>query len=98
MTQFELTPFANEYTAAFAKAAIENEKLGQGDQTDVLTVSFSANDLLGHSFGPYSQEVEDMTLRTDRVLADFFGYLDQRIGLANTIIVLTADHGVAPYS
>jgi len=94
--QFETTPFANEYTAAFAKAAIENEKLGQGEQTDLLTVSFSANDLLGHNYGPYSHEVEDMTLRTDRILADFFSYLDQRIGLANTIIVLTADHGVGP--
>jgi predicted AlkP superfamily pyrophosphatase or phosphodiesterase len=93
---FEESPFANEFTAAFAKAAIEGEKLGQDDYTDLLTVSFSANDRVGHSFGPYSQEVEDITLRTDRVLSDLFSYIDQKIGLANTIIVLTADHGVAP--
>jgi predicted AlkP superfamily pyrophosphatase or phosphodiesterase len=93
---FRESPFANEYTAAFAKAAIEGEKLGQDDYPDLLTVSFSANDSVGHSFGPYSQEVEDMTLRTDRVLSDLFSYIDQKVGLANTIIVLTADHGVAP--
>lgn len=93
---FEESPFANDYTAAFAKAAIEGEKLGQDDYTDLLTVSFSANDKVGHSFGPYSQEVEDITLRTDRLLGDLFTYIDQKIGLANTIIVLTADHGVVP--
>lgn len=93
---FEESPFANDYTLAFAKAAIEGEKLGQDDFPDLLTVSFSANDKVGHSFGPYSQEVEDMTVRTDRVLSDLFSYIDQKVGLANTIIVLTADHGVAP--
>jgi predicted AlkP superfamily pyrophosphatase or phosphodiesterase len=93
---FEESPFANDYTAAFARAAIEGEKLGQDDYTDLLTISFSANDKVGHSFGPYSQEVEDITLRTDRVLIDLFSYIDQKIGLANTIIVLTADHGVVP--
>jgi predicted AlkP superfamily pyrophosphatase or phosphodiesterase len=94
--RFRETPFANEYTAAFAKAAVEGEKLGQDDYTDLLTVSFSANDSVGHSFGPYSQEVEDMTLRTDRILADLFKFIDEKVGLANTIIVLTGDHGVAP--
>jgi predicted AlkP superfamily pyrophosphatase or phosphodiesterase len=94
--QFDESPQANEYTVAFAKAAIEGEGLGQDDQTDLLTVSFSANDGLGHRLGPYSQEVEDMTLRTDRVLANLFRYIDQKVGLANTIVVLTADHGVAP--
>jgi len=93
---FRESPFANEYTVAFAKAAIEGEKLGQDDYPDLLSVSFSANDSVGHTFGPYSQEVEDMTLRTDRVLSDLFSYVEQKVGLANTIIVLTADHGVAP--
>ncbi|HEY8459029.1 MAG TPA: alkaline phosphatase family protein, partial [Blastocatellia bacterium] len=50
----------------------------------------------GHAYGPYSQEVQDITLRTDRTLADFFNYLDQKIGLDRIIIALTADHGVAP--
>jgi predicted AlkP superfamily pyrophosphatase or phosphodiesterase len=95
-TQFSLTPFANEFTLAFAKAAIENEGLGADAVPDLLTISLSANDLLGHTFGPYSQEVQDMTLRTDRQLAEFFSYLDRKIGMSNVIIVLSADHGVAP--
>ncbi len=96
INQFEASPFANELLVNMAKAVIENEKLGEDDITDLLTISFSANDLLGHAFGPYSQEVQDMTLRTDRVLADLFGYLDKKIGMNNVIVVLTADHGVAP--
>lgn len=94
--QFDASPFANEQLAALAKAAIEKEALGADDITDLLTVSFSANDLVGHTYGPYSQEVQDITLRTDRVLADFFNYLDKKVGLNNVIITLTADHGVAP--
>lgn len=90
------TPFGNELLADFAKAAIEGEKLGQGPNPDLLTVSFSSIDYVGHRFGPYSQEVQDMALRLDRQLADFFAYLDQKIGKSNTVIVLTADHGVAP--
>jgi predicted AlkP superfamily pyrophosphatase or phosphodiesterase len=95
-TQFEATPFGNEFLAEFAKAAIEGEGLGADDVTDLLTVSFSSNDLLGHTYGPYSQEVQDMTLRTDRVLADFFAYLDKKIGLDHIVVALSADHGVAP--
>jgi arylsulfatase A-like enzyme len=93
---FEYTPFANEYLVDFAKAAIEAEQLGADDVTDLLTISFSANDLVGHFYGPYSQEVQDMTLRTDRALAELFAYLDQKIGLERVVIALTADHGVAP--
>ncbi|MCI0338868.1 MAG: alkaline phosphatase family protein [Acidobacteria bacterium] len=95
-TQFESTPFANDYLVDFAKAAIENEKLGTDDNTDLLTISFSSNDLIGHAYGPYSQEVQDVTLRTDRLLAEFVNYLDLKIGLDRVIIALTADHGVAP--
>ncbi|MGH9799560.1 MAG: alkaline phosphatase family protein, partial [Blastocatellia bacterium] len=93
---FEKTPFANDYLLDFAKAAIENEKLGADDITDLLTISFSANDLLGHKFGPYSQEVQDMTLRTDRAIANLLSYLDQKIGIGQWLLALTADHGVGP--
>ncbi len=95
-SHFEYTPFANDYLVDFAKAAIENERLGEDDVTDLLTVSFSANDLVGHAYGPYSHEVQDITLKTDRTLAEFFKYLDQKVGLDRTVVVLTADHGVAP--
>ncbi len=96
INQFEASPFANDHLVNLAKAAIENEKLGADDITDLLTISFSANDLLGHAFGPYSQEVHDMTLRTDRTLAELLTYLDKKLGMDNLVIVLTADHGVAP--
>lgn len=93
---FEKTPFANDYLLDFAKAAIENEKLGADNITDLLAISFSANDLLGHKFGPYSQEVQDMTLRTDRTIAALLQYLDQKVGPGQWIASLTADHGAAP--
>jgi predicted AlkP superfamily pyrophosphatase or phosphodiesterase len=90
------TPFGNQILMEFAKAAVEGEKLGQGAQPDVLTVSFSSIDYCGHRFGPYSQEVQDITLRLDRQLAEFFTYLDKTLGLANVVTVITADHAVAP--
>jgi predicted AlkP superfamily pyrophosphatase or phosphodiesterase len=94
--QFEASPFANDHLVNFAKAAIESEQLGADDTPDLLTISFSSNDLVGHSFGPYSQEVQDITLRTDRALAELFSYLDRKIGFDHVLVALTADHGVAP--
>ena len=90
------TPFGNQLLGEFAVAAIEGEKLGQGAQPDLLCVSFSSIDYVGHKFGPYSHEVQDMTLRLDRQLAELFNYLDKKIGLSNVVMTLTADHGVAP--
>lgn len=90
------TPFMSEIELNFARAAIKNEHLGQGRQTDLLALSLSVNDYIGHGFGPYSPEVADTTLRTDRYLAEFFKDLDQMVGLDNVWIALSADHGVAP--
>jgi len=90
------SPFTNDMLVSFAQQAILNERLGQDDDTDVLTVSFSANDYVGHRFGPYSQEVMDVTLRTDRQIATLLDFVDARVGLANTLIAFTADHGVSP--
>jgi predicted AlkP superfamily pyrophosphatase or phosphodiesterase len=59
-------------------------------------VSFSSIDYAGHKFGPYSQEVQDAFLRLDRQIAELFAYLDQKVGLAHVVAVLTADHAVAP--
>lgn len=90
------TPFMNEIELNFAKAAIRGEHLGRGATTDLLALSLSINDIIGHGFGPYSTEVADTTLRTDRYLAAFFSDLDRLVGLDNVWIALSADHGVAP--
>lgn len=86
----------NQIELAFASQAVRNERLGQGPETDLLAVSLSENDYIGHEFGPYSPEVADTTLRTDRYLASFFADLDKLVGLENVWIALSADHGVAP--
>ena len=90
------SPFGNELVLDFAKEAIRAERLGQRGVTDVLCISLSSNDYVGHAFGPQSHEVMDMTLQTDRQLADFFAYLGETIGLDHCLIVLSSDHGVAP--
>lgn len=91
-----VTPYMNQIELNFALDAIKSEHLGQGPTTDLLAVSLSVNDYIGHAFGPYSPQVADVTLRTDRDLADFFQKLDQLVGLDNVWIALSADHGVAP--
>ena len=90
------TPYMNQIELAFATDAIRSERLGQGPETDLLTLSLSVNDYVGHRFGPYSKEVADATLRTDRYLATFFDDLDKLVGLDNVWIAFSADHGVAP--
>lgn len=96
---FELvgrTPAANRYELDFAKALIDGEKLGQNGVTDLLTISLSANDILGHQMGPDSDEERAMVLSLDHDLDGFFTWLDQKVGLPNVWLALTADHGVAP--
>jgi predicted AlkP superfamily pyrophosphatase or phosphodiesterase len=90
------SPYGNDLLAAFAETAIEAERLGQRGVTDILSVSFSSNDAVGHAYGPDSPEVRDMTVRTDRLLQTFFARVDALVGLDHTLVVLTADHGVAP--
>ncbi len=96
-TLSELTsPGGLDLTVEAAEAAIEGAKLGQGPGPDVLAVSFSSHDYVGHAFGPDSQENEEMVVAEDRAFAKFFAYLDKKFGLKNVLITLTADHGVAP--
>ncbi len=92
----EATPWGNELIEDFAEQALVAEKLGQHPGTDVLTVSFSANDYVGHAKGPDSPEVRDISIRTDRLLGKLLDAIDKDVGLANVMFVLTADHGVAP--
>jgi predicted AlkP superfamily pyrophosphatase or phosphodiesterase len=90
------SPWGNELVENFAELALQNEQLGTGSSTDLLTVSFSSNDYVGHQLGPDDPAVRDMAIRTDKQLARLFAFVDKRIGLRNVVIVLTADHGVAP--
>jgi len=89
------SPFGNELLETFAERLIAAEKLGQR-ATDLLSVSFSSNDPVGHAFGPNSSEVRDISIRTDRVLDRLFAFLDQTIGMEDVLVVFTSDHGVAP--
>src|SRR5580693_6347539 len=89
------TPFTDEYELEFAKELVVYENLGAGQATDLLAISLSANDILGHQVGPDSPEMAAMALALDRELADFFNFLGHQVGLANTWIALSADHGVS---
>jgi predicted AlkP superfamily pyrophosphatase or phosphodiesterase len=89
------TPYGNTFTTEFAKAAIQNEKLGADSVTDFLALSYSSTDYIGHSFGPNSIEAEDCYLRLDKELGEFLDYLDTKIGKDQYVVFLTADHGVA---
>lgn len=89
------TPFGNDLLTEFAKAALTGERMGQGNETDFLTVSYSSTDALGHQLGPNAVEVEDMYLRLDRNIADLLSFLDRHVGKDNYVVFLTADHGVS---
>ena len=87
------TPYGNTLTKDMAIAAIEGEGLGEDIHTDLLAVSFSSPDYVGHQFGTDSKEIQDTYLRLDRDLASFLSYLDDQIGKENVLVFLTADHG-----
>ena len=94
-TFLTLSPAGDELTLDFAKAVVNNEQLGQDNITDYLSVSFSSTDYVSHIFGPSSLEAEDNMLRLDRTIADLLKFIDKKVGLDNTLIVLSADHGAA---
>lgn len=86
------TPMGNSLTLDFAKAAIEGEELGADAETDLLTVSCSCTDYIGHQVGTHAVETEDTYIRLDRDIADFLSYLDSKVGRGNYLMFLTADH------
>jgi predicted AlkP superfamily pyrophosphatase or phosphodiesterase len=90
------TPWGNEMIEEFAERALTAEQLGQHSGTDLLTVSFSSNDAVGHAVGPDAPEVRDISRRTDMLLGKLLDAIDREAGLGNVTLVLTADHGVAP--
>lgn len=91
-----MTPFVDELAADFAIRLLHEEKLGlEQDKTDYLAISFSAVDAIGHQFGPNSLESEDNLLRLDQTITKLLAAIDQQVGLANTLIIVTADHGIS---
>src|SRR5690606_4543529 len=91
------TPFGNSYTLDFAKEAVKQERLGNNPEhvPDFLAVSLSSTDGIGHKFGVNALEVEDMYLRLDQDLAEFFDFLDGEVGKGEYTFFLTADHGAS---
>jgi arylsulfatase A-like enzyme len=88
------TPFADELVLDFVRALLEHEPFGADDVPDLLAISFSATDYVGHAFGPQSREAEDNLLRLDRTLAGLLSLLERRVGAGRVLVVLSADHGV----
>jgi hypothetical protein len=89
-------PFGNEVLLQAAAAVLEYEELGQDDAPDMLCINLSSNDYVGHSFGPHSLEVEDMTYRTDRQLGAFVDLINERLAGRPWILAITADHAICP--
>lgn len=89
------TPYGNTLSIEMAKAAVENENLGKNVVSDFLALSLSSTDYVGHQFGPNAIETEDTYLRLDKDLGEFFKYLDEKVGVGEYTVFLTADHGGA---
>ncbi|MEH6910765.1 MAG: alkaline phosphatase family protein [Oceanicoccus sp.] len=92
-TKLTISPAGDALTLDFAKTLLIEEELGKDGVTDYLSISFSSTDYVGHVFGPSSLEAEDNILQLDRKLAELFTFIDREVGLKNTLIVLSADHG-----
>ena len=90
------SPFVNDVIVSMAEQVIAHEKMGEDEVTDLLSVSLSGTDHVGHRFGPTSQELMDTVLRLDRQIARLLDFVDARVGLKNTLVAFSSDHGVAP--
>ena len=94
---FEKTPWSNDMLEKFAEQAIQHEELGRHNGTDMLTVSFSANDHLGHAVGPDDPSVEELAVRTDETIGKLIAAAEKQVGgIQNLVVVMSADHGVSP--
>lgn len=92
---FAATPYGNTILTKFAEELVINEDLGADDEMDMLAISYSSPDIIGHAFGPHSVEVEDTYLRLDLEIATLLEMLNTRVGLGNYTLFLTADHAAA---
>ena len=91
-----VSPGGNSLLTEFAIAAIENEELGMDEYPDILNVSYSITDVIGHTFGPQSVEMEDIYLRLDKNLGELFATLDSKVGKDDYLLFLTSDHAAIP--
>lgn len=94
--QLRTSPYGDLLILAFAQQAVLAEELGQGSATDLLAISLSCTDYVGHHYGPSSHELHDQLVRIDRGLGEFFAFLDKQLGKENYIVAFSADHGVCP--
>jgi len=94
--QWHTSPFSDTYLTRIAETAVDKLGLGARAGTDFLGVSYSSVDYVGHAFGPRSWEIQDVLVRLDQDLAELFAHLDKKVGRANYVVALSADHGVAP--
>jgi len=92
--QWDVSPFADAYSGRMAGALVETLELGRRAAPDVLGVSFSATDRIGHKFGPRSQEIQDQLARLDRTIGALLDRLDATVGRDQYVVALSADHGV----
>jgi hypothetical protein len=90
------SPFGNQMLLDFTTMVMSEERLGRRGVTDLLAVSFSSNDPVGHTYGPNSAQVRDITIRTDQIIGQLLDRVDHLVGLQHTIVALTSDHGVSP--
>ena len=95
-TRLSFSPYLDTVTLDFARALIRAESVGRGPAPDLLAVSLSATDLIGHLYGPHSHEAHDALARLDADLGRFLGELEQRFGRDGLLVALTSDHGVLP--
>ncbi len=93
--RFYMSPFLDLATTELAKRVVDAEKLGQGGVTDLLAISYSSTDVVGHRYGPYSGESEDTLARTDASIGELLTFLDERLG-GDFVVAMSSDHGVLP--
>ena len=90
------SPFGNDQLLAFAVELLQREQLGRRNATDLLSISFSSNDSVGHTYGPDSPQVRDIAVRTDKTIGQLLSEVDRLVGLSRVLVAFTTDHGVAP--
>ena len=93
---FVYTPFSNTFLTDFAIEAMKSEDMGKDNQTDMLCISYSTPDIIGHAFGPYSVEIEDTYVRLDLEIKKLIKEIEKQVGSDDFVMFLTADHAVVP--